>query len=458
MKYEPKPYQEIMIRHMAKHDRCAIWANMGLGKTSACLLYLKYLALYDHSKILIIAPLRVARDVWPLEIKKWDEFKDMSVSPIIGNCIERRRALLVAADIYTINFENLVWLVNTVGKRWPWRTVIIDESTKIKSFRLRQGGKRAHALAKMTWTKIEKVIELTGTPAPNALLDLWGQLWFIDKGERLGRTYTAYNHKYFRYEHPDSKTLVPYDHAIKEIPARVQDVCVSINAEDWFDLKKPIYAKIPVYLTSPLRAQYEKFRKTMILHLTDGTAITAVFAAALTMKCLQFVNGAVYTGESVNGWSEVHTLKLEALDSILAEAPGENIIVAYNFKSDLARLQKYYPHGVLLDQRSATLEKWNKGEISLLFAHPASAGHGLNLQDGGRIIVFFGHSWSMENREQIIARIGPVRQMQSGHNRAVYVYDIYAHNTIDELVLLRHSSKKAIQNILLTATKDNTYV
>lgn len=456
MIFTPRVYQHNMIKHMAQHSRCAIWAGMGMGKTSACLLYLTYLATYDQSKILVIAPLRVARDVWPVEITQWHTFKHLICSPIVGSLSARGRALRRKADIYTINYENIPWLIKTVGKRWPWRTVIIDESTKIKSFRLRQGGKRARALAKMAWTKIEKIIELTGTPSPNGLLDLWGQLWFLDKGERLERTYGAYCAKYFRYKHLNSFSLIATDFAPDIIADKVKDICMSLRAEDWFDIKKIMHYKIPVHLTPDQRKVYLEFQATMYMQLHDGEEVTAAFAAALTMKSLQYVNGAMYTGGDNKNWTEVHNLKIEALKSIIAEMPGENIIVAYHFKSDIARLKQNFPQGVLLDHKSETLEKWNAGEISLLFAHPASAGHGINMQHGGRTIVFFGHSWNMEHREQIIERIGPVRQIQSGYNRVVYVYDIYAPNTVDALVLQRHESKKTIQDILLAAAKGDT--
>lgn len=457
MVFTPRPYQRYMIAHMIRHTRCAIWAGMGMGKTSACLLYLTYLSLYDPSKILVIAPLRVARDVWPVEITKWEAFQHLSCSPIVGNLEERRNALRKDVDIYTVNYENLQWLVDTVGKQWPWRTVILDESTRVKSFRLRQGGKRARALAKMAWTKIEGIIELTGTPSPNGLLDLWGQLWFLDKGERLCRTYTAYCTKYFKYVHPNSFALIPTDFATDAIADKVKDICMSLRAIDWFDLKKPIRCKVPVFLTSEHRKKYNTFQTTMYMRLHDGKEVTASFAAALSMKSLQYVNGAMYTEEGGTAWTEVHKLKIEALSSIIEEMPGENIIVAYNFKSDLSRLKRHFTKGRHLDQNPETLKNWNAGLIPLLFVHPASAGHGLNMQQGGRIIVFFGHSWNLEHREQVIERIGPVRQLQAGYNRAVYIYDIYAHDTVDDLVLLRHESKKSTQDILLDAAKRSTY-
>lgn len=451
MIFKPRAYQDIMVNHMCKHERSAVWAGMGMGKTSACLQYIDYLRMYNSDPVLVIAPLRVARDVWPVEIQKWDNFKHLTCSSIIGTPAQRTAALTAMVDIHTVNYENLQWLLKAVGTQWPWRTVILDESTKVKSFRLRKGGVRAQALAKMTWTKIERLVELTGTPNPNGLLDLWGQLWFIDKGERLGRTYTTFSNLYFRYAHPNSFKLVPIESAFAQIQAKVKDICMSLKPEDWFDLEEPIHYKVPVYLDHNSRTKYDKLQQQMFVKLQSGTTVEANFAAALTIKSLQFANGAMYTEEGI--WEEVHQLKLEALSSIIAELPGENIIVAYHFKSDLSRLQKYFPQGRKLDQDPNTLKQWNEGKIPLLFAHPASAGHGLNMQDGGRTIVFFGHWWDLEQRLQIIERVGPVRQFQAGYKRSVFVYDIYVHNTVDEIVLSRHESKKSIQELLLNAVR-----
>ena len=451
-KFIPRPYQEIMVNHILKHDRCAIWAGMGMGKTPACLHAIVHQRLYCSDKILVIAPLRVARDVWPNEVEKWDEFKHLTYATIIGTEKERIQAVRKNTDIHIVNYENIVWLLDAVGVQWPWTMIILDESTRMKSFRLRQGGKRARALGKMTWTKIKKVIELTGTPNPNGFLDLWGQLWFLDRGERLELSYTNYVKKYFKLKHPNSfQYILNTPETADVISNKVKDICISLKFEDWYDIDKPIHYKISVYMDAALQKIYDKFQKDLVLKLQSGDNITANFAASLSIKSLQFANGAMYIDDQKN-WKEVHRYKLEALENIINELSGENIIVAYFFKSDLIRLKKYFPKGQELDQKSATIKKWNEGKIPLLFLHPASAGHGLNLQHGGRTIVFFSHWWNLEQREQAIERVGVVRQFQAGYNRAVLVYDICTVDTIDELVLQRHKTKQSIQEILLNLT------
>jgi SNF2 family DNA or RNA helicase len=450
MEFKPRPYQDIIVDKILNEDRCAIFAECGLGKTSSCLQVIDLLSITDHYKFLVVAPLRVARDVWPKEIAKWDGFKHLTISPIIGNVKQRKEAILKKADIHTINYENLTWLLKTVGKKFPWNFVIADESTKLKSFRLRGGSKNARSLGRYAFTKIERMILLTGTPASNSLLDLWGQLWFVDKGERLGRTFTGFRDTFFELEHPNSFKYNMKAFGQEVIMKKIEDVCLSIRSKDWFDLRKPIYTKVPVYLSEKAMKNYTKLEKEMFLRLQD-TEIEAFNQASVTMKCLQFANGFVYDEEK-NAIS-IHKEKLQALDSIVNEWNGENIIVAYHFKKDLEMLKKHFPQGRVLDQNPQTLEDWNKGKIPLLFVHPQSAGHGLNLQDGGRIIVFFGHWWALENRLQAIERIGPTRQLQSGYDRNVYIYDLCAVNTIDELVLKRHGSKASVQAILMMYMK-----
>lgn len=451
IQYTPREYQELIWKHIVGHKRCAIWASMGMGKTSAALYAISMLTLVENIKPLILAPLRVARDVWPAETNKWSFASGMKCSPIIGSAEERLEALNTKADIYTINYENIPWLFEQVKNKWPWNAVISDESTKLKSFRLRQGGQRAKILSQVAFSKVDRFVELTGTPSPNGLLDLWGQFWFLDKGERLGRTYTSYRNAFFRLLHERSRQYILMPYMDKTIHRKVQDLCLSVQAEDWFDLQKPVYNKINAYLPGNCRAMYRKLERDMFLKLQE-VEINAVNAAALSMKCLQFANGAMYTDESKN-WIDVHTEKLLVLQEIIESHAGENIIVAYNFKSDLARLKKFFSYGVSIKDKKYSNEKWNAGQIPLLFLHPASAGHGLNLQDGGRIIVFFGLTWNLEYRLQTIERIGPVRQLQSGHNRVVYIYDICTAGTVDELVIQSNRTKKPVQDALLDAAK-----
>lgn len=446
-----RPYQEQMVARMLEQDRTAIWAGMGLGKTSATLHALDALLLAHGGPALVLAPLRVAQSTWPDEVMKWPSLRHLTVVPVIGSAAERGRALQAPADIHTINYENVPWLVETLGDQWPYRIVVADESTRLKSFRLRQGGKRAQALAKVS-PKVERLIQLTGTPSPNGLVDLWGQIWFIDQGHRLGKSFSAFASRWFR-QIPVADgfhALKPHAHAQAEIEERLRDVCMSLDARDHFDLREPIVNVIKVSLPGGLRKKYEELEREFFTEI-EGAEIEAVSAAAKSIKLLQLCNGAMYTGEDT--WVEAHKEKLEALRSIVEEAAGAPILVAYHFKSDLARLKAAFPQGRHLDKDPQTIRDWNAGQIPLLFAHPASAGHGLSLQDGGNILVFFGLWWDLEQHLQIIERIGPTRQAQSGYDRPVFLHYLVTERSVDELVLARLTTKKSIQQVLLEAMK-----
>lgn len=445
----PRDYQKLMIEHIARHPRCALWAGMGMGKTSGVLTALERLNFFEPVfPALVVAPLRVAQSTWPDEVEKWAHLSNFRVSAIVGEYDERMKALHTKADIYTTNYEQLQWLVDLYGKKWPFKTIISDESTRLKSFRVRQGGKRAKALYQVSWLDVVKrFIELTGTPAPNGLQDLHGQIHFLDQGHRLGRSYTAFTQRWFRpawsgFGHE------PLAHAQEEIEERLDDICLSIRPEDWFDISEPIENTIYVDLPPKARKLYKDMEQEMFMELGDEE-VEAFNAAARTMKCLQLANGAAYVGENAERWVTVHDEKIEALKSIEQEAAGMPLLVAYHFRSDLDRLRKAFPRGRVLDKDPKTIKEWNKGRIPMLFAHPASAGHGLNLQDGSNILVFFGHNWNLEEYLQIIERIGPVRQMQAGHNRPVFIYHIVAKGTIEEGVIERVHSKRSVQDILM---------
>lgn len=449
--YTPRPYQTMIVEHIHNVERCAIWAGMGLGKTISTYTALDglFMAGEDHP-VLVLAPLRVAKTTWPEEARKWSHLRNISVMPIVGTEPERRAALKYSASVYTTNFENVEWLVDYYGERWPFQTVIADESTKLKSFRLRQGGKRAAALAKVAHPKVKRFVELTGTPSPNGLQDLWGQIWFLDGGVRLGRTFDAFKQRWFQKSH-DGYGLTALPFAQEQIQDKLRDICLTIDAADWFDLEAPIVNNIFVDMPPRARALYRDMERQMFMEL-EGHEVEAFNAAARTIKCLQIANGAAYIDESQN-WKKVHDEKLQALENIVEEANGAPILVAYKFKSDLARLQRAFPKGRQLDADPDTILRWNKGEIPVLFAHPASAGHGLNLQDGGNIIVFFAVDWNLEEHLQIIERIGPTRQMQAGYKRNVFIHRIIARDTVDEMVLERLEGKKEVQQILLDAMK-----
>lgn len=461
--FTPRDYQELIIEHIREHPRCAIWAGMGMGKTSATLTALNPMLMTGEadSPILVIAPLRVAVSTWPDEVKKWQHLNHLEVIPIVGNIGQRKSALCTGewSDIYTVNYENIPWLITFCAKElgyWPFRTVVLDESTKIKGYRKRKGTKRAQFLSRVAHHHIDRIIELTGTPSPNGLKDLWGQLWFLDMGARLGRTWTTFKDKWFKQSY-DGFSIEPLPHAQDQIQSAVSDICLSLDPKDYFDLEEPITNTIYVDLPDKARKKYQEMEAEMFTLLEDdfetNHQVEAVNAAARTQKCLQLASGAAYVGEDRKQWATVHNEKIEALKDVVEEAAGAPILVAYHFKSDLARLKKAFPKGRVLDKDPQTLRDWNEGKIPIMFAHPASAGHGLNLQDGGNILVFFSHTWNLEEFLQIMERIGPVRQKQAGHDRPVFVHYIVARGTVDELVMQRRVDKREVQDILLEAVK-----
>ena len=451
--FTPRAYQSQIMNWALEHDRCAIWAGMGMGKTVATLTVLDTLSLVESGPALVLAPLRVAMSTWPDEARKWSHLRQVEISAIVGTPTERKAALKRDVGVYTINYDNLPWLIDQLGAKWPFSTVVADESTRLKSFRLRQGGVRAQALARVAHTKIKRFVELTGTPSPNGLEDLWGQAWFLDAGVRLGRTFGAFQSRWFQSLPGPAgyQQTRPLAHAQAEIEDKLRDLAISLDARDWFDIDEPIVNVIKVELPKKARAIYRDMEREMFASLGDGTEIEVFSAAAKSIKCLQLANGAAYTDGDT--WSEVHDVKLQALEEIIAEAAGAPVLVAYHFKSDLARLQHAFPQGRHLDANPQTIRDWNAGKIPVLFAHPASAGHGLNLADGGNILAFFGHWWNLEEYQQIIERIGPTRQTQAGHPRPVFVHHIIAADTVDELVMARRETKREVQDLLLDAMK-----
>lgn len=458
--WTPRPYQPLMIDFMLKKDRCALFVDMGLGKTSSVLAVIEARHFAGIvNKVLVIAPKRVSTTTWPEEVKKWEQFSSLRVSVITGDPKQRLAALRADADIYTINYDVVEWLVTQCGNRWPFDMVVADESTRLKSYRTRQGGVRAKALAKIA-ARTRYWVNLTGTPAPNGLQDLWGQTWFLDAGSRLGRTYTAFEDRFFGFKRKQDAfgakegyvERVVFPHSQAEIEGLLRDVCLTLQAKDWFNLAEPIVNNIYIELKGETKKKYREMERELFTSI-DGNEIEAFSAAAKTLKCLQIANGAAYVDGSNEEWVEVHDDKLDALQSVIEEAAGRPVLVAYHFRSDLARILRRFPTARRLDADPNTISQWNKGEIPILLAHPASAGHGLNLQDGGNILVFFGHWWNLEERQQIIERIGPVRQKQAGHDRPVYIHNIIAKDTVDELVIARIGTKKSVQDLLLEAMK-----
>ncbi len=481
--YVRREYQHAMEQHILQHERCAIWATPGTGKSVVTLTALNSLYMTSLSApTLVLATLRVARRTWSTECAKWEHLAGLEVVPIVGTQAERLRALHTDAPIYTTNYENLEWLIDYWGDRWPYKVVVADEATKLKSIRLSYrrrtrrdgtlgpeflaggGGKRAQALGRLAHANIQQFIELTGTPAPNGLKDLWGQLWFLDRGHRLGRTFTAFSDRWFLPSR-DGYGLVPKDHAAGEIQGMIADICLSVDAKDYFPLKDPVIVPLVVQLPKVARTTYRDMERKMFLEIGDRQ-VSAANAAVRTQKCLQLANGAVYLDPDEDvieplarkEWREVHTVKIEALVSLIEELNGAPLIVVYEFFSDQERLMKALkPYGARLLHTDDDETAFKAGEIPVLLVHPQSGGHGIDgFQNVCHHMAFFGHNWNLEYYLQIIERIGPTRQYQAGLDRNVFLYFIIAEGTMDEEVMTRRDSKREVQDILLEATSRRT--
>ena len=446
-----RPHQQRMLEWVAARPRCALWAKPGTGKTAVGLAYLDLVrnVLGDTRPALVVAPLRVARDVWGDEARRWPDTAAWRVVPVVGSAIERAAALAAPCEIHTINYENLPWLLRELAGAWPYGTVIADEATKLKSFRTRRGGVRAKALGKIA-QRTDRWVNLTGTPASNGLQDVWGQTWFLDFGARLGRNYSNFQSRFFALPPHAGRFAqhVPRDNADAQIRTLLADLCLSVELEH---LPQPQIVDVPVRMPDAARALYKTLERDMFAALPDGEEIESPSAAALTVKCLQLANGAVYTDHS-GTWSRVHDAKLDALADLSEELQAP-LLVAYHFKSDLSRLTTRFPDAADLSTPNG-MAKFKAGDCALGFGHPASMGHGVDgLQYVCHNAAFFGHWWSLENSDQFIERIGPARQFQAGLNRAVTVYNIVATGTVDELVVKRRETKRGVQDALMQHLK-----
>lgn len=455
MKFTPRPYQRDIISHIIIHARCAVWAGMGMGKTVSALTAVAEIQAHEHTRALVVAPLRVAKATWAQEAQKWDHLKHLRVSIVCGTKAERMAALKTDADIAVTNYEQLPFLVDLYGAKWPFRIVVCDESTRLKGFRLRGGTKRAKALAKVSKNLVSRFIELTGTPSPNGLEDLWGQMWFLDRGKRLGKSFSAFHQRWFQPARVsyDAFAVVwtPTASAEKEITKAVSDLCITRMPEDYFGVEQPVCSTVRAIMPESAQYAYQAMQKDFFVDFGNGVNVEAPSVAVKLNKLLQLTAGGLY--DSDDEWHNMHDAKLDALQSVIEEAAGAPVLVAYQFKSDLARLKERFPKGRALDTDPKTIKDWNEGRIPVLFAHPASAGHGLNLQDGGHIIAFFSLGWNFEQYQQIIERIGPTRQMQAGHPRTVFVYHIIVPNTVDVMVLDCLTHKKSLQDAVLDYMK-----
>ena len=450
---------------MAEKPRCAIWGKPGVGKSVFTLTHLEiaYRVMGDTRPTLVLAPLRVARDGWAKEASKWDHLAGFDVVPITGDADQRKAALRKDAPVYTTNYDNLLWLIDHLEetrKPWPFRRVVADEAVRLKGFRLRQGTARSQALGRHAHTSIEEFIELTGTPSPNGLKDLWGQAWFLDEGRRLGRTYSAFQSRWFRPKpRAGSQQFTqwePTETAADEIHERLADLCLSLDPRDWFDMKEPIVNVIEVEIPPSARAKYREMERELFTMIGDQE-IEAFSAAALSNKCLQIANGAAYLDPERYGagaWVEVHREKLDALGELVEETGDDPLLVVYEFKSDRERLLREWPDALdLAVERDLALAKAGKGKVWI--GHPASIGEGIDgLQEWCNTVVFFGQTWRLDLHDQVLERVGPMRQMQAGKDRAVFVHYIVASGTVDQVVVARRDGKRSVQEALMSYMKE----
>lgn len=394
----------------------------------------------EVSKVLIIAPLRVAHTVYSDEIQKWEHLTHLSISKVLGSESERMAGLRQKADIYVINRENIAWLVTKLGKNWDFDMVIIDESSSFKS----ATSQRFKALRKV-YGMIDRMVQLTGTPSPNGYLDIWSQIFLLDAGLALGKTMTLYKSMYFESDFMGYKyTLRPFSE--RKIHQRIDNLILSMRVEDYLELPDSLPIVIEAPFEKSVQNKYEKFEKDFMLKLSEEDTVTAMTAATLSNKLLQFCSGFVYDEDGTA--LMVHNVKIDALKELIEENEGHNILLAYNYQYEREMILKEIDGVVELDKQGKAVKDWNDGKIKILLAHPASAGHGLNLQHGGSIIVWFGFTWSLELYQQFNARLA-----RQGQKDVVRIFHI-ATGDIEKRLMKTLSSKEATQDSLLNALKD----
>jgi SNF2 family DNA or RNA helicase len=443
MKFIPHDYQKIAIEFALEHPASGLFLDMGMGKTVSSLTVIEELKnnYLEDVKALVIAPKRVAEDTWPNEHLKWDHLKNLKIVKIMGTPAERQKVLKQEGDIYIITRDNLAWLVDLLGTKWDFNIVIVDELSGFKSNK----SVRFKKLRKVR-PKVQRMIGLTGTPAPNGYEDLWAQIYLLDRGERLGKTITEFRRRYFitLYRHGYNEYELR-DGAKDEIDAAIGDICISMKAKDYLKLKEPLYINRIAKLSKKEFELYKTMERDAVLEI-DEEDITALNAAAVSNKLLQLANGAVYTED--RDVIRIHDKKLDVLDELIEEANGEPVLVFYNFKHDKDRIIKKFGKDVRVLDTDQDIKDWNAGKIKIFLAHPASAGHGLNLQAGGHIVIWFGLNWSLELYQQANARLN-----RQGQTEIVRIYHIITENTIDERVLEVLKGKNVRQEELLRKLK-----
>lgn len=437
-------YQNKVVEFIKENPYCALWLDMGLGKTVSTSTAINDLfRSADVGRVLVVAPKRVALTTWPIEFGVWKHLRWIRHQVITGNEKQRVRAIMTRADVHIINRENLAWLVRVVGKQWPWDMVVLDESSSFKS----ASSNRWEAM-RMARRVCDRVVELSATPAPQGLVDLWAQFYLLDQGHRLGNTEKAFKTRWF-IEDRDAYRTIPRDHAEEEIHSLVSDITISMAAEDYLDMPELIQNPVMVKMPAKAMQRYKEFEKELILELAEVDAeLEADNAAILVNKLLQFANGAVYYTDQ-RDFTVLHDEKIEALKELVEAHEGYPLLVAYSYKSDLVRLKKAFPQAVEMDDDPETTHRWNRGEIPMLLTHPASSGHGLNLQRGSNIIVWFGLNWSLEYYLQLIGRL----YRQGQQKETVVVHHLLSEGTADERVFRVLKQKKATQQSLLDAVR-----
>ncbi|APM39947.1 SNF2-related protein [Clostridium kluyveri] len=443
MKYNPHDYQRFVTKFILENPIAAVLLDMGLGKSVITLTAIFDLCLdsFEVSKVLVIAPLRVARDTWPAEIKKWNHLKGLTYSVAIGSGIQRKSALMQKANIYLINRENVDWLINESGLTFDYDMVVIDELSSFKSYQ----AKRFKSLLKVR-PKVKRIVGLTGTPSSNGLMDLWAEFRLLDMGKRLGRFITHYRSNFFDPDKRNQHIVFSYKPKVgveDAIYRLISDITISMKSTDYLKMPECVINEVGVTLSEKEQKAYNSLKQDLVLSL-KGEGIDAVNAAALSNKLCQMANGAVYSEDK--RVFEIHDKKLDALEDLIESANGKPVLVAYWFKHDLERIEKRFK--VREIKTSADITDWNNGEIEVAVIHPASAGHGLNLQAGGSTLIWFGLTWSLELYQQTNARL-----WRQGQNETVVIHHIITKGTIDEDVMKALKRKGKVQSDLIDAVK-----
>jgi len=446
--FTPHPYQRYCIDRVVKDQAIGLFLDMGLGKTVitlSAIMELKY-GRFAVNKVLVIAPKKVAEATWQQEASKWDFLRNLRFATVLGSAKNRIKELYRPADIYVINRENVDWLVDYYKNDWPFDMVVVDESSSFKSHR----AKRFKALASIR-PRIRRIVELTGTPSPNSLMDLWSQLYLLDGGARLGKYYTHFRDRFFDPGKRTREVIYSYDPkdgAQQSIMGRISDICISMKASDYLQLPDCIIDDIPVELDAKAKKAYNQLERDMVLALPDGD-IDVASAAGLSNKLQQLANGAVYDDE--HGVHEVHNCKLEAFLELLEKLNGQHALVFYNFKHDLSRIQdalKTSKLRVRVFQGAEEEKDWNSGKIDVLLAHPASTAYGLNLQNGGHHIIWFGLNWSLELYQQANKRLH-----RQGQQEPVIIHQLVCRGTRDDDLVDALDWKDKAQDYVLESLK-----